>query len=371
MKSLLLIVGFFAFSTFCNLSKLRAQNKEIVIDYAMPFDESANRMAKSFGGTSPYDAIQIFEKQSLKISILDRTLYVGNTAIRLFDKITDVKIKLKINNLHDDLSKQRMAIANGVFLRYITHNGIQYVSGFQIELAKLFETNEANKKFGLMMLDEMPISSKSLDEKSYLKMISKYKTINVDSFYASHIPNIYRTKDRQLLVDQLQLIDQYFKHDALYAQVTNKKILMRLNWNRVSNVISTDLSYIGDYPWQNEKAGEAPIATNNDTASSTKPYFIGGIEALRNYMNKSIVYPEDALINEASGSVVVQFAVETDGSVTDIEIVQSLTLSCDYEVVKMVRAMPKWRPAKSKGIAVKSYVILPVQFVLEEIAPKK
>lgn len=95
------------------------------------------------------------------------------------------------------------------------------------------------------------------------------------------------------------------------------------------------------------------------------PEFPGGMEGMMNYFATNIQYPEDAKNKGLGGRVLVRFIVETDGSLSEIEIVQKAYPSLDAEAVRAVKAMPRWTPGKEKGKPVRVKFTLPVAFKLQ------
>ena len=77
------------------------------------------------------------------------------------------------------------------------------------------------------------------------------------------------------------------------------------------------------------------------------PEFPGGMEALFKYMAENMKYPEDAKKQQVEGRVLVQFIVETDGSVSNTEVLMRVFPSLDAEAVRVISGMPKWIPAAS------------------------
>ena len=96
-----------------------------------------------------------------------------------------------------------------------------------------------------------------------------------------------------------------------------------------------------------------------------QPEFPGGTKALLNYLSKNIKYPTIAQENGIQGRVVLSFIVRKDGSVSDIEIVRGVDPVLDQEAVRVVEAMPKWKPGKQKGVVVNVKYVLPVMFRLQ------
>jgi TonB family protein len=94
--------------------------------------------------------------------------------------------------------------------------------------------------------------------------------------------------------------------------------------------------------------------------------FPGGINKARKFIANNIQYPDEAVENGVNGTIRVKFTIEKDGSITNIQIVQKLGYGCDEEVIRVLKRMPKWTPAKLKGKFVKSYFTMPVSFKTTE-----
>ena len=96
--------------------------------------------------------------------------------------------------------------------------------------------------------------------------------------------------------------------------------------------------------------------------AEVKPEFPGGKEALLMYLKRSIRYPTVSLERGAQGSVVVQFVVDKDGSITDIEVIKSVDPDLDKEAIRVVQGMPKWVPGMQNGKPVRAKYTLPITF---------
>lgn len=97
-----------------------------------------------------------------------------------------------------------------------------------------------------------------------------------------------------------------------------------------------------------------------------KPEFPGGEKAMYEFMNKNIHYPAVAQEEGIQGTVVVQFTIAKDGSVTNAKAVRSPHESLSAEAVRMVMSMPKWTPGRNNSQAVKVNYTLPVRFKLSK-----
>ena len=102
--------------------------------------------------------------------------------------------------------------------------------------------------------------------------------------------------------------------------------------------------------------------------------FPGGIEGLIMFVCMNVEYPEQARTAEVEGTVYASFCIDKDGSVSNITILKDIGYGCGDEVVKMLKSMPQWKPAKIRGKNVRSEFNLPVTFTLsddENMEPKE
>ena len=92
----------------------------------------------------------------------------------------------------------------------------------------------------------------------------------------------------------------------------------------------------------------------------------GGMSALMEYLSKNIKYPEAAMKKGTQGRATVQFVVEKDGSITNVKILRGIDPELNKEAVRVISAMPKWKPGTQKGEAVRVKYTVPVMFRLTE-----
>lgn len=88
------------------------------------------------------------------------------------------------------------------------------------------------------------------------------------------------------------------------------------------------------------------------------PQFPGGVAALLTYIRNHINYPDC----NVQGKVVLQFVVETDGSVGEVKVVRSITPDLDSEAIRVVKTLPKFTPGRQNGQPVRVWYTLPVGF---------
>lgn len=92
------------------------------------------------------------------------------------------------------------------------------------------------------------------------------------------------------------------------------------------------------------------------------PIFVGGPNAWYEWLDKTIVYPHEALKKGIGGTVMLTFIVERDGSITDIWVRESVDPLLDKEAVRIAKKMPKWSPGIFNGEPVRVRYNLPLTF---------
>ena len=94
------------------------------------------------------------------------------------------------------------------------------------------------------------------------------------------------------------------------------------------------------------------------------PEFPGGMRECMNWLSKNVNYPATAQEKGIQGRVIIQFVVERDGSITEPKVVRGVDPDLDKEALRVVSAMPNWKPGKHKGEAVRVKYTLPVMYRL-------
>lgn len=125
-----------------------------------------------------------------------------------------------------------------------------------------------------------------------------------------------------------------------------------------------------------DKQQEEVVITNTNTEEAVEedeifvfveemPSYPGGEEALYKYLYSNIQYPDMARDNNITGTVVIRFVVEKDGSVTKAVVAREIGGGCGKEALRVVNTLPKWKPGKQSGRPVRTEFTLPVQFQLD------
>lgn len=95
-----------------------------------------------------------------------------------------------------------------------------------------------------------------------------------------------------------------------------------------------------------------------------QPSYKEGAKAMMNFVESEMKYPVISKENGIQGRVIVNFIVEKDGSITNTQIVRGVDPALDKEAIRIIEAMPKWKPGKQRGQNVRVRYTLPISFSL-------
>ena len=121
-------------------------------------------------------------------------------------------------------------------------------------------------------------------------------------------------------------------------------------------------------PTDEEIEEQQPINQNDDDEETRKlveqlPEYPGGMVEFMKWLTKTLKYPDEALRSHTEGKVMVNFIVESDGSLTGLKVVQSAGKVLDAEALRVMRLMPRWQPGKDdKGRPCRTLMAIPIVF---------
>lgn len=109
---------------------------------------------------------------------------------------------------------------------------------------------------------------------------------------------------------------------------------------------------------------ENPVTENpkKEMAIQREPEFPGGMKAWINYLSRNLRVPDELEAGEKK-TVLIRFLVDVDGQVTGFEVVHSAGPVYDNEVIRVLRKMPRWKPAIQNNLAVARTFTQPVIFM--------
>ncbi len=133
------------------------------------------------------------------------------------------------------------------------------------------------------------------------------------------------------------------------ANNTMLDVTMNLDVSQLSEVVVTGYGYT-------EKSESTP------TVDLAHP--IMGNRAYKKYLEENLRYPELALKNKIEGRVTIEFFVEIDGRLTELNIIRGIGAGCDEELIRLIKEGPGWTPTQKDGMPVRDKARVRLKFEL-------
>lgn len=248
---------------------------------------------------------------------------------------------------------------------------------------------DASKDITLTCKEGTKISIKAnslIDEKTGKIALGKIKVFVTEYYTISDmlLAKLSTTSDRHLLESGGMLKIEAFANgeklklkDGLTATIempakkkkNNNMLLFNgvqtkngINWKLaplIKPVIDDNriIDHIGDPPIEDDPIIDVPQQTAQ---------YPGGMTALYEFLNKTIIYPAAAKEAGVQGRVIISFVVLKTGDIADIRVLRGVDEDLNTEAVRVIQSMPKWAPAQQGVSVVKSRMTLPIVFRLSD-----
>lgn len=139
----------------------------------------------------------------------------------------------------------------------------------------------------------------------------------------------------------------------------------------LSQEIDEALNEDTDEPPQIQQAAIPDIISGPEPAAPIVDYpdqeatFPGGAAAMKKFLADHIKYPEIAMELGDQGRVFIEFVVNKDGSIEQVKVIRGVSKEINIEAQRVVRSMPRWKPAESGGESVRARCRIPINFILQ------
>ena len=145
--------------------------------------------------------------------------------------------------------------------------------------------------------------------------------------------------------------------------------ISKLEYNMASEQKEALIDYLklNGQPRLNEESNAIEWGSAEEVfmVEENMPEFPGGTAELMKFLAQNIKYPVEAQQKGEQGRVIVQFVVGKDGKLSDIEVKRSISPTLDAEAIRVIKAMPDWKPGTQRGQAVAVKYTIPISFSLE------
>lgn len=120
-------------------------------------------------------------------------------------------------------------------------------------------------------------------------------------------------------------------------------------------------------------SGDTTLSGSSDIYYSVEvmPQFPGGPSAMQRFISDNVRYPAEAIKRGAAGTIRISFHILKDGYVDKVFVLKGLDPMLDAEAIRVIRLMPKWKPAFHHGKPVEIICSIPITFNPSASQPNK
>ena len=195
---------------------------------------------------------------------------------------------------------------------------------------------------------------------AYHYMTKEYRIEKVDNNYGPVEEELTEiTRNEQKPPEQPQKVEVKVFNDILDIVTNDAKITTDISFEDFADDLEITTQVV--------EVEEEEIEDDQPFIKVEKmPSFQGGdLNKFRNWVQERVRYPQIAQENGVSGKVVLSFVVEKDGTLTNIEVLQSPDRSLADEAVRVLKTSPKWEPGQQRNQPVRVKYTLPVDFRIQ------
>ena len=95
------------------------------------------------------------------------------------------------------------------------------------------------------------------------------------------------------------------------------------------------------------------------------PKYLGGSKAFREFIAKNLHYPESALEAKVEGSVIVEYDIDDNGTVSNPHVLKGIGYGCNEEAIRVVNLL-QFEKVKNRGVRVKMTTKTNINFILRK-----
>ncbi len=176
----------------------------------------------------------------------------------------------------------------------------------------------------------------------------------------SNIETISQLKEEKLVekAEQLRIVD-----DEVELQNPDEPVEGEQEGQNDESLLA-DLQQSADSALALAPMGIDPANPLNFHIVEDLPQYPGGAVEFMKWLTRNLRYPHNARRKKVQGRVVAVFYVEKDGSISGIQITESLSPECDREARRVLSLMPHWKPGIQNDQPCRTKVCIPIVFKL-------
>ncbi len=203
--------------------------------------------------------------------------------------------------------------------------------------------------------------------------------LTLAAFSYGNVTTIYEKETDIKLSNDIYLSDIKEKHLDIrkkelvsYPKETQVKNPILDLQQEINSVDNNNTNETNDVKLEGQKSDSNYIIQENNITENqiiidfpdVEPDFPGGYQKWSSWLSDNFKYPDLDLELGNQGIVYVSFVVEVDGSITNIEIIKSVSRGIDSEAKRLIKNSPKWIAGKVGNKEVRTRLKLPINFVI-------
>lgn len=123
-------------------------------------------------------------------------------------------------------------------------------------------------------------------------------------------------------------------------------------------------STTGEAQPQTATSREVPEQEPVFEVAEVMPEFPGGGKAFFEFIARNLQYPQEAIDRQIEGRVILQFVVDKQGKISDIQVLRGVTPELDQAAIDVMCTLPDWKPGMQDGKPVNVKYTMPIVFKL-------
>lgn len=177
---------------------------------------------------------------------------------------------------------------------------------------------------------------------------------------------VMRSPDERLTKEAIRVIKMMpkWKPERRLGKPVRTKYVLPITYRL--NAVPKTLANENPSAIKTEKADTA--ATEEDAVfegtPDQQPEYPGGDYAMMKFIKENLDYPPSAARKGIQGRVILTFILEKDGKFSTIKVLRSPDDALSREAIRVIKKMPKWKPAIHEGKPVRVKFAMPVTFRL-------
>ncbi len=238
----------------------------------------------------------------------------------------------------------------------------EYLNGLiHKELEDIVKKGVNSEYFSKAVKSIIKRHNEKLKENGY--WLSKLATFYAEDTYGEDYVTGYEELVKSIKMEEVQqflaqILSQNNKIEVILRPISEKKEAKPATCQAVKKATCEETPQALKEEVKEEAPVEKKLTTPEQFAS-----FPGGMQMLKAYLKARVKYPKKFYSKKIGGVMVVTFIVDKEGKTSNFVINKSTKHEeLDNEVLRVVKAMPKWEPALSQGKAVTSTYSIPVIF---------